>query len=241
MSQVVSGGRHIEIAGRRVGKTVCWVIVLIVWLAFCAELVREVWFLEPWRRAAFCTMAAMGGYWIWRFSLCTYLKASASALTVRNRFTKWHIPFDDIADMTWLPGEGPLLTLRSGPVVRLDAYAGWPAGHLGRQAMTGPSRQVAAAPTTLRNRAAPDGRAEWPSCFSWVSGCVSKSSFGRLREAAGPHLIFTTTPHGATFRNRRGGSAPMGGGPEPAAPNRSHPALVRNPHSPHLKERTGLS
>ncbi|MBT1091257.1 hypothetical protein [Streptomyces sp. Tu102] len=137
MSQVVSGGRRIEIAGRRVGRTVCWVIVLIVWLAFCAELVREVWFLEPWRRAAFCTMAAMGGYWIWRFSLCTYLKASVSALTVRNRFTKWHIPFGDIADMTWLPGEGPLLTLRSGPVVRLDAYAGWPAGHLGRQAMTG--------------------------------------------------------------------------------------------------------
>ncbi|MFF1323154.1 MULTISPECIES: hypothetical protein [Streptomyces] len=137
MSQVVPGVRRVEIATRRVGKTVCWVIVLIVWLAFCAELLREVRYLEPWRRAAFCTMAAMGSYWIWRFSLCTYLRASASALTVRNRFTKWHIPFDDIADMTWLPGEGPLLSLRSGPVVRLDAYAGWPAGHLGRQVMTG--------------------------------------------------------------------------------------------------------
>ncbi|MFJ2000906.1 sterol desaturase family protein [Streptomyces chartreusis] len=136
VSQVVAGGRRIEIATRRVGKTVCWVIVLIVWLAFCAELVRGVRDSEPWRRAAFGTLAAMGGYWIWRFSLCTYLKASASALTVRNRFTKWHIPFGDIADMTWLPGEGPLLTLRSGPVVRLDAYAGWPAGHLGRQVMT---------------------------------------------------------------------------------------------------------
>lgn len=137
MSQVVPGVRRVEIATRRVGKTLCWVIVLIVWLAFCAELVSGVRHLEPWRRAAFCTMAAMGGYWIWRFSLCTYLRASASALTVRNRFTKWHIPFDDIADMTWLPGEGPLLTLRSGPVVRLDAYAGRPAGHLGRQVMTG--------------------------------------------------------------------------------------------------------
>ncbi|MGW6791973.1 hypothetical protein [Streptomyces chartreusis] len=136
MSQVVPGVRRVEIPPRRVGRTVCWVIVLIVWLAFCAELVRGVWYLEPWRRAAFCALAATGGYWIWRFSLCTYLRASASALMVRNRFTKWHIPFDDIADMTWLPGEGPLLT-RSGPVVRLDAYAGWPAGHLGRQAMTG--------------------------------------------------------------------------------------------------------
>ncbi|NNN37464.1 hypothetical protein HLK59_45490 [Streptomyces sp. S3(2020)] len=124
-----------EIASRRLGKTVFWVILLIMWLAFCAELLREVWHLETWRRAAFYMLAAMGVYWIWRSGLCTYLKASPTALTVRNRFTRWHIPFDDIADMTWIPGEGPQLTLRSGPTVRLDAYAGWPAGQLGRQVM----------------------------------------------------------------------------------------------------------
>lgn len=136
MSRVVAGGRHVEIPSRRVGKTVCWVIVLILWLAFCADLLHGVWHLEAWRRAAFCTLAAMGIYWVWRFGLCAYLKASPTALTVRNRFSRWHIPFSDIADVTWIPGQGPELTLHSGPTVRLNAYAGWPAGRLGRQMMT---------------------------------------------------------------------------------------------------------
>ncbi|MFF4275715.1 hypothetical protein [Streptomyces sp. NPDC001536] len=125
-----------EIASRRVGKTVCWVIVLILWLVFCADLLRGVWHLEAWRRAAFCTLAAMGSYWVWRFGLCAYLKASPTALTVRNRFSRWHVPFSDIADVTWTAGQGPELTLHSGPTVRLNAYAGWPAGRLGRQMMT---------------------------------------------------------------------------------------------------------
>ncbi|MGW6471247.1 hypothetical protein [Streptomyces sp. JHA19] len=136
MSQVAAGGQPMEIASRRVGKTVCWVIVLILWLAFCADLLSGVWHLEAWRRAAFCTLAAMGVYWVWRSSLCVYLKASPTALTVRNRFSRWHVPFSDIADVTWLAGEGPRLRLHSGPTVRLDAYAGWPAGHLGRQMLT---------------------------------------------------------------------------------------------------------
>lgn len=136
MSQVAAGGQRMEIASRRVGKTVCWVIVLILWLAFCADLLRGVWHLEAWRRVAFCTLAAMGAYWVWRSSLCVYLKASPTALTVRNRFSRWHVPFSDIADVTWLPGEGPRLRLHSGPTVRLDAYTGWPAGRLGRQMMT---------------------------------------------------------------------------------------------------------
>lgn len=151
MSQVVAGDQRMEIVSRRVGKTVCWVIVLILWLVLCFDLLSEVWHLEPWRRAAFCTLAAMGIYWVWRFGLCTYLKASPSALTVRNRFSKWHVPFRDIADVTWIPGQGPQLTLHSGPTVRLDAYAGWPAGRRGRQMM---------ADLTAALRGSPSGAAE---------------------------------------------------------------------------------
>lgn len=136
MTQVVASGRRMEVASRRVGKTVCWVIVLVLWLVLCADLLRGVWHLEAWRRVAFCTLAAMGVYYVWRFGLCAHLKASPTALTVRNRFSRWHVPFSDIADVTWLPGQGPRLTLHSGPTVRLDAYAGWPAGRLGRQMMT---------------------------------------------------------------------------------------------------------
>ncbi|MEU5324368.1 hypothetical protein AB0G67_47825 [Streptomyces sp. NPDC021056] len=147
MSQAVTGGRHAEIPSRRVGKTACWVIVLILWLALCADLLHGVWHLEAWRRAAFCTLAAMGTYWVWRFSLCAYLKTSPTALTVRNRFSRWHVPFSDIADVTWIVGQGPQLTLHSGPTVRLDAYAGWPAGRLGRQMMTDLTDQLHNSPS----------------------------------------------------------------------------------------------
>ncbi|MFI0964082.1 hypothetical protein ACH4S8_22080 [Streptomyces sp. NPDC021080] len=136
MSQVVTGGQGMAVASRRVGRTVCWIVVLILWLALCAELLREVWHLEAWQRLAFCTLAGMGSYYVWRLGLCAYINAGPTALTVRNRFSRWHIPYSDIADVTWLPGQGPRLALHSGPTVRLDAYTGWPAGPLGRQMMT---------------------------------------------------------------------------------------------------------
>ena len=154
MSQDMTDSRHGEIASRPTGKTICWAIVLFAWLAFCAHLLWGVWDKEAWRRVPFCTLAATGAYAAWRLGLCTRITADGNTLTLRNRFSRWRIPFSDIADMTWPPGQGPLLRLHSGPTVRIDAYAGWAPGQPGRRLL---------AEVTARRRSASSGAPETSS------------------------------------------------------------------------------
>ncbi|MFE7274045.1 hypothetical protein [Streptomyces sp. NPDC057623] len=173
-SQGATHEQHLEIAPRPLGKTICWATVLTLWLAFCAELLWEVWDLEAWRRVPFCTLAASGAYGVWRAGLCGHIRTDGVSLTLRNRFSRWHIPFSDIAEMSWTPGQGPLLRLHSGPTVRIDAYAGWPAGQSGRRLLAEVTARCGSGPgstpqTSRRSRAG--GVAEllvlavWAWCF----------------------------------------------------------------------------
>ncbi|MGQ4388501.1 PH domain-containing protein [Streptomyces sp. SAS_270] len=109
-------------------KTLFWGCVALAWAALCGELAWEASGREYWRIYPFLMMAVMGLVPVWRLALVTTVRANAEGLLVRNRFRTWHIEWRDIERFTWEWGEGPRLELHDGSRVRLDAYAGWPAG-----------------------------------------------------------------------------------------------------------------
>ncbi|MGY4919840.1 hypothetical protein ACWD9K_32395 [Streptomyces sp. 900116325] len=114
--------------GRWRDKTLFWGFVVLLWAAFCGELVREVSGREYWRVFPFLMMAILGLVPVWRLALVPTIRANADGLLIRNRFQKWHIGWRDIERLTWEFGEGPRLCLRDGRWVRVDAYTAWPAG-----------------------------------------------------------------------------------------------------------------
>lgn len=108
-------------------------IMLIVWLAFCADLLVE---SGTWKPGAASPSARSGQWGLPRMAFQPVRLPHGEhdgALTVRNRFSRWRSPFSDIADTTWLPGRVPLLKLRSG--LRYDwtpAQVGLPGSPVGR-------------------------------------------------------------------------------------------------------------